>query len=103
MLDNFGTAIVQALGFFLVFTFFVYQTLFADENSNSSQLKTRKKRPIETKESKESNKNIARRGIFNRKINSVDKNSQSKRKGLFTKKSEEIIQEIKPKKKNWFN
>ncbi len=30
MFDNLGTALVQALGFFAVFGFFVYQTLFAD-------------------------------------------------------------------------
>ena len=32
MFDNLGTALVQALGFFAVFGFFVYQTLFADSN-----------------------------------------------------------------------
>ena len=31
MFDNLGTALVQALGFFAVFGFFVYQTLFADK------------------------------------------------------------------------
>ena len=30
MFDNLGTALVQALGFFAIFGFFVYQTLFAD-------------------------------------------------------------------------
>ena len=44
MFDNLGTALVQALGFFAVFGFFVYQTLFADrkpKNSKSNPKKTR--------------------------------------------------------------
>ena len=46
MFDNLGTALVQALGFFAVFGFFVYQTLFADskpKNSNLSPKKTKEK------------------------------------------------------------
>ena len=29
MFDNLETALIQALGFFVVFSFFVYQTLFS--------------------------------------------------------------------------
>ena len=36
MFDNLGTALVQALGFFAIFGFFVYQTLFADEKNKIS-------------------------------------------------------------------
>ena len=48
MFDNLGTALVQALGFFAVFSFFVYQTLFADRKpknpkSNPKKTKTAKK------------------------------------------------------------
>ena len=38
MFDNLGTALVQALGFFAVFGFFVYQTLFADSKPKNSKL-----------------------------------------------------------------
>ena len=44
MFDNLGTALVQAFGFFAVFGFFVYQTLFADskpKNSKSNPEKTK--------------------------------------------------------------
>ena len=37
MFDNLGTALVQALGFFAVFGFFVYQTLFADSKPKNSK------------------------------------------------------------------
>ena len=37
MFDNLGTALVQALGFFAVFGFFVYQTLFADRKPKNSK------------------------------------------------------------------
>ncbi len=39
MFDNLGTALVQALGFFAVFGFFVYQTLFADRKIQNQILK----------------------------------------------------------------
>ena len=37
MFDNLGTALVQALGFFAVFGFFVYQTLFADRKPKNTK------------------------------------------------------------------
>ena len=42
MFDNLGTALVQALGFFAVFGFFVYQTLFADSKPKNSKLNPKK-------------------------------------------------------------
>ena len=36
MFDNLGTALVQALGFFAVFGFFVYQTLYADSTEQET-------------------------------------------------------------------
>ena len=42
MFDNLGTALVQALGFFAVFGFFVYQTLFADSKPKNSKLNSKK-------------------------------------------------------------
>jgi len=40
MFDNLGTALVQALGFFAVFGFFVYQTLFADSKPQKFKIKS---------------------------------------------------------------
>jgi len=42
MFDNLGTALVQALGFFAVFGFFVYQTLFAESKPKNSKIKPKK-------------------------------------------------------------
>ena len=38
MFDNLGTALVQAIGFFAVFGFFVYKTLFADSTVSYTHL-----------------------------------------------------------------
>ena len=51
MFDNLGTALVQALGFFAVFVFFVYQTLFADRKPKNSKSNTKKTKISDTKES----------------------------------------------------
>ena len=51
MFDNLGTALVQAFGFFAVFGFFVYQTLFADSKPKNSKLNSKKTKIPETKES----------------------------------------------------
>jgi len=49
MFDNLGTALVQALGFFAVFGFFVYQTLFADSKPKNSKLNPKKTKISEQK------------------------------------------------------
>ena len=64
MFDNLGTALVQALGFFAVFGFFVYQTLFADSKPKNSKLSPKK---AKTSEIKESIKKEPKKGLFNRK------------------------------------
>ena len=80
MFENIGTAIVQAVGFFGVFGFFVYQLLFDD------------KKPVKTKLKSSSNK-----------INKfTEKNEIPKKKGLFGRKKEPMKEELKPKKKSWF-
>ena len=99
MFDNLGTALVQALGFFAVFGFFVYQTLFADsktKNSNSNPKKTK----ISAK--KESIKKDPKKGLFKRKSKPVEKNLPVQKNGLFGRKKEVVKEEIKPKKKGWF-
>ena len=99
MFDNLGTALVQAIGFFAVFGFFVYQTLFADKKNKNSKLNLKQTKISDTKKSikKEPNK-----GLFNRKSKPVEVDLPVNNKGLFGRKKEVIKEEIKPKKKGWF-
>ena len=99
MFDNLGTAIVQALGFFAVFGFFVYQTLFADRKPKNSKLNPKK---TKIPEKKESPKKELKKGLFNKKSIPVEGNLSVQKKGLFGRKKEVIKEEIKPKKKGWF-
>ena len=99
MFENLGTALVQALGFFTVFGFFVYQTLFADSKSKNSKLSPKK---TKTSEKKESIKKEPKKGLLNRKSKPVEENFPVQKKGLFGRKKEVIKEEIKPKKKGWF-
>ena len=99
MFDNLGTALVQALGFFAVFGFFVYQTLFADKKPKSSKLNFKNTKISDTKKSI---KKEPKRGLINRKSKSVEENLPVQKKGLFGRKKEVIKEEIKPKKKGWF-
>ena len=97
MFDNFGTALVQALGFFAIFGFFVYQTLFLDKKN-----KNLKPKQIKISDNKKSIKKEPKKGLFNRKSKPVEENLPVQKKGLFWKKKEVIKEEIKPKKKGWF-
>ena len=99
MFDNFGTALIQALGFFAIFGFFVYQTLFADNKPKQSKIN-----PIKGKisDTKKSIKKDSKKGLFNRKSKYVKDNLPVQKKGLFGRKKEVIKEKIKPKKKGWF-
>ena len=99
MFDNLGTALVQALGFFAVFGFFVYQTLFADSKPINPKLNSKKKMTSATKESV---KKEPKKGLFKRKSKPVEENLSVKKNGLFGRKKEDIKEEFKPKKKGWF-
>ena len=99
MFDNLGTALVQALGFFAVFGFFVYQTLFADKKTKNSKLNLKKTNISETKKSI---KKESKKGLFNKKSKPVEENLPVRKKGFFWRKKEVIKEEIKPKKKGWF-
>lgn len=99
MFDNFGTALVQALGFFAVFGFFVYQTIFADTKTKNSKLNPKKTKISETKESI---KKEPKKALFSRKSKPIEENLPVQKKGLFRGKKEVIKHEIKPKKKGWF-
>ncbi len=99
MFDNLGTALVQALGFFAIFGFFVYQTLFADkENKNSNS------NPKQTKiyDTNKLIKKEPKKGLFDRKSKAVVENLPVQKQGLFGRKKEVIKEETKPKKKGWF-
>ena len=99
MFDNLGTALVQAFGFFAVFGFFVYQTLFADNKPDNSQ-----KNKVKAKAPKINNttKKESKKGLFNRKSDISEENVIVKKKGLFSRKTKNTIEQIKPKKKGWF-
>ena len=82
MFENFGTAIVQAIGFFGIFGFFIYRLLTEKVSSNSQ------------KENIQSNS-----------AKSV-KNVKTENRGLFSRKKR-VQQNIEVKKnenkKGWFN
>ena len=99
MFDNLGTALVQALGFFAVFGFFVYQTLFADSKPKNTKLNPKK---TKVSEKKESIKKEPKKGLFKRKSKPVEENLPVQKKGFFGRRKEVIKEEIRPKKKGWF-
>ena len=81
MFENFGTAIVQAIGFFGVFGFFVYR-LLSEKVSNVSPKENSKKntsRPVKSVSSE-------KKGLFGRKNKveqNIDKNKKEVKKGWF--------------------
>ena len=93
MFDNLGTALVQALGFFTIFGFFVYQTLLVDKKPKKSQISK-----INKYEKKELNN-----GLFSRKIKPVQEDLTVKKRSLFSRKKEIVQDDNKPKKKGWFD
>ena len=99
MFDNFGTALVQALGFFAIFGFFVYQTLFADKKNKNLKLNSTK---TYISNPKNSIKKEPKKSFFNRNSKSVEENLPVQKKGLFGRKNEVIKEDTIPKKKGWF-
>ena len=81
MFENFGTAIVQAVGFFGVFGFFVYR-LLSEKVSNDSIKEISKKNTSKPVRSVSSEK----KGLFGRKkkveLNPVE-NKKENKKGWF--------------------
>ena len=99
MFENIGTALVQAVGFFGVFGFFVYQLLSEGKKPNQTQLKSSIKKvnkSINLVDKKE------KKGLFGRKKEQIKVNTKPKKKGLFGKKVEPVIVTEEPKKKGWF-
>ncbi len=99
MFDNLGTAIVQAIGFFGVFGFFVYQLLFDEKKTIKTQLQPTRKKVNEKKDLKDK---VKKKGLFGRKIEPIKQELKPKKKGIFGRKIEPIKQELKPKKKGIF-
>tara|TARA_B100001989_G_C24338909_1_gene363991 strand:+ start:46 stop:345 length:300 start_codon:yes stop_codon:yes gene_type:complete len=99
MFDNFGTALVQAIGFFGVFGFFVYQLLTDGKKSIKTQLKPSIKKDNEAKDLK--NK-IKKKGLFGKKTEPIEQKLKPKKKGIFGRKEDSIEVLEKPKKKGWF-
>ena len=81
MFENFGTAIVQAVGFFGVFGFFVYRLLSEKVSSNPPKENTKNKssKPVKTVSSKSG-------GFFGRKKiieKNIEVNKKEIKKGWF--------------------
>ena len=99
MFENIGTALVQAIGFFGVFGYFVYQLL----SDGKKPIQNNSKSPF-----KKVNKTIdsinkpEKKGLFGRKKETINEEVKPKKKGLFAKKvePEKVVEE--PKKKGWF-
>ena len=64
MFENFGTAIVQAVGFFGVFGFFVYRLL--SEKASSDSIKKNSSKPFKSV-------SVEKRGLFGKKKESWGK------------------------------
>ena len=99
MFDNLGTALVQALGFFGIFVFFIYETLFADKKTKDPKINPKK---TMISHNTKSIKKESKKGLFSKKSKPVEKNLLVKKKGIFRRKKEVIKEEIKSKKKGWF-
>tara|TARA_Y100000589_G_scaffold225307_1_gene212769 strand:+ start:401 stop:652 length:252 start_codon:yes stop_codon:yes gene_type:complete len=81
MFENFGTAIVQAVGFFGVFGFFVYRLLSEKVSSDSPKVISKKNSSKSVKSSSSEKK-----GLFGRKKKveqNIDENKKENKKGWF--------------------
>ena len=87
MFDNIGTALVQAVGFFGVFGFFVYQLLSDGKKPIQTQLKSPTKKVNKTIDSIDKPE---KRGLFGRKKEPIKVDVKPKKKGLFGKKVEQV-------------
>ena len=99
MFDNIGTALVQAVGFFGVFGFFVYQLLSDGKKPIQNQSKSPVKKVHHKNDLKDRPK---KQGLFGRKKELITEDVKPKKKGLFGKKVEPVKVVEEPKKKGWF-
>ena len=99
MFDNIGTALVQAVGFFGVFGYFVYQLLSDGKKTVQNQSKSSVKK---VNQNKDLNDRPKKQGLFGRKKELITEDVKPKKKGLFGKKVEPVKVVEEPKKKGWF-
>ena len=99
MFDNIGTALVQAIGFFGVFGYFVYQLLSDGKKPIKNQSKSSIKKVNKSMEPIDKPK---QKGLFGRKKELITEDLKPKKKGLFGKKVEPVKVVEEPKKKGWF-
>ena len=99
MFDNIGTALVQAVGFFGVFGYFVYQLLSDGKKTVQIQSKSSVKK---VNQNKDLNDRPKKQGLFGRKKELITEDVKPKKKGLFGKKVEPVKVVEEPKKKGWF-
>ena len=99
MFDNLGTVIVQAIGFFGVFGFFVYQLLADSKKPIKTKFNPSIKKVNDSKNSKDRTK---KKGLFGKKTEPIKEDLKPKKKGLFGRKAEPIEVLEEPKKKGWF-
>ncbi len=99
MFDNIGTALVQAVGFFSIFGYFVYQLLSDGKKPIKTQLKSPIKKVNESNFLKDKPK---KKGLFGRKQEPTKIDLKPKKKGLFSKKVEPVKVVEEPQKKGWF-
>ena len=100
MFDNIGTALVQAVGFFGVFAFFVYQLLSEGKKTTNTTLNAPTKKVIQ---SNNLNNKPQKKGLFGRKTEPIGEEVKPQKKGLFGRKTKTVNVIEKPKKKGWFN
>ena len=100
MFDNLGTALVQALGFFAVFGFFVYQTLFADSKPKNSKLIPKKTKFSETKESIKKN---LKKAYLTENLNPLKRIHQTKKRDYLGEKKKLSKKRLNQRKKVGLN
>ena len=99
MFDNISTALVQAVGFFGVFGFFVYQLLSDSKKPIQTQFKSSIKKDNKSMDLIDKPE---KRGFFGKKKDPIKVDVKPKKKGLFSKKVEPVKVVEEPKKKGWF-
>ena len=99
MFDNIGIALVQAVGFFVVFAYFVYQLLSDGKKPIQTQLKSPTRKANKNTDSIDKSE---KRGLFGRKKEPIKVDVKPNKKRLFGKKVEPVKAIEKTKKKGWF-